>query len=115
MGTRTITRKIMQNGTDELKSFQRGNLSGRVVECRTLYQTGQLPTDLAYEMKQANNLNALYVVYSYQTPIGWCVIDNQTQRPSKWTIPDTTYSVTTTHHQSLLRTMVDNPGFYLKF
>jgi hypothetical protein len=105
----------MQNAVDECKPFERGNLSAKYVEARTLDSSGRMPADYAERLKMDNNLNAVFVVYSYQTPIGWCVIDNQTQNPLEWVIPDVTYSVSTTHHQSLLSVMTANKGFYSQF
>lgn len=108
MGTKINTRKIMQTAIDQHKEFKRGNLSA--LETNGHYApNGRLPQKYADQIKEHNSL---YIVYSYATPIGWC---EHGQFDAKWTIPDVTYSITTTHHQSLLRVMVDNPGFYLKF
>lgn len=43
---------------------------------------------------------ALYIVYSYRTPIAWR-IDAPDASPdgAVWTVPDVKYSPTTTHHQ----------------
>lgn len=40
-----------------------------------------------------------FVIYSYETPIAWRV-------KGEWVIPEVTYSITTTRHQSLVRTAV---------
>lgn len=37
-----------------------------------------------------------YVVYSYSTPIAWCI-------GGAWVIPCESYSVTTTKHQNIVR------------
>lgn len=43
--------------------------------------------------------NADYVVYSYDTPIAWVRFDF-------WTVPDESYSVTTSRHQGKIRTAI---------
>lgn len=43
---------------------------------------------------QANEID--FIVYSYTTPIAW-------HSPSGWTCPSDRYSITTSHHQSLIR------------
>lgn len=42
-----------------------------------------------------------YIVWSYRTPIAWA--DAET---GEWTVPDDRYSVTTSRHQSKIRTAV---------
>lgn len=44
--------------------------------------------------------SAEYVVYSYTTPIAWLNADGT------WTVPDVKYSVTTSRHQSKIRSAV---------
>lgn len=41
--------------------------------------------------------DARYVVWSYHTPIAWLTIDDE------WIVPDIRYSMTTSQHQSLVR------------
>lgn len=54
--------------------------------------TGHLPTEY-----HESALHATYVVYSYSTPIAWYA-------HGTWVVPDTRYSVTTSAHQSRVRT-----------
>lgn len=47
-----------------------------------------------------------YIVYSYQTPIAW-------HTPGTgWTVPDVTYSPTTSGHQRIIRTAVRHLSDY---
>ena len=60
------------------------------------YLTGSLPPDECDRLRQAIAERPTYIVYSYNTPIGWLESDG-------WHIPDVRYSVTTSRHQSKLR------------
>lgn len=60
------------------------------------YLTGSLPHDERDRLRQAIAERPTYIVYSYNTPIGWIEADD-------WHIPDVRYSVTTSRHQSKLR------------
>ena len=74
---------------------------------------GSLPAE------EAEKLTALlrqerveYVIYSYDTPIAYHVRDKTLADgtvPFHWVMPDVRYSVTTSHHQSVVRTAIDNP------
>jgi len=59
---------------------------------------GQLPQNWRSTYTRDVSDKDVYVVYSYQTPIGWVKLDGE----NEWTIPDVNYSVTTTHHQHVL-------------
>lgn len=114
MGTKIQTRRIMQNAVDTCKSFIRGNLSAKVFnqgEYLNHNQIGQLEDFLADQLNGRITDGSVYVVYSYQTPIGWCNTDGS----PNWFIPDVKYSISTTHHQSLLMVMTSNKGFYELF
>lgn len=69
------------------EAFSGSNFHGK----KRLQRTGRLPESLWPSVR-----NATYVVYSYDTPIGWFLDD-------EWVIPDVKYSVTTSRHQSALR------------
>lgn len=56
---------------------------------------GRLPERWRQSLEQA-----VYVVYSYGTPIAW--VDTS----GRWTQPDVHYSVTTTRHQSKIATAI---------
>jgi hypothetical protein len=57
---------------------------------------GQLPQETVNTMRELLKDRDLYVIYSYATPIGYAW-DREIH------IPDHRYSVTTTHHQSIVR------------
>ncbi|HST77251.1 MAG TPA: hypothetical protein VLN58_02050 [Verrucomicrobiae bacterium] len=59
--------------------------------------TGELPD---YWARKFNQTEKTYVVFSYATPIAWCDVN------CVWTVPDVRYSVTTSKHQSRIRTAV---------
>jgi hypothetical protein len=70
---------------------------------RTQYVSsyGRLPAEHAAALRECEQAGRLaYVVYSYATPIAW----NDTEHG--WTMPSASYSVTTSHHQSKIRTAV---------
>lgn len=61
---------------------------------------GKLPQE--WRVQLASELSgldeAMYVVYSYSTPIAWW-----NPSTTQWTVPDTKYSVTTSRHQGLVQ------------
>ena len=58
------------------------------------YRTGYLPRRLQDRMRERGD-SIVQVIYSYGTPIAW--LD-----AGAWIVPDVSYSVTTSHHQSHL-------------
>jgi hypothetical protein len=62
------------------------------------YPLGRLPGEHHASLKRAD-----YVVYSYSTPIAWHTEDG-------WVMPDEKYSVTTSRHQSRIRTALTEIG-----
>ena len=68
-----------------------GTLSGRT----SIEGYGRLPEPHVAELAKVASRVA-YVVYSYETPIGW-VLDDGTEE-----IPKVKYSMTTSRHQRLL-------------
>jgi hypothetical protein len=63
----------------------------------------QLPASYAYVLQEHIHLQQIdYIVWSYVTPIAWH------HRTEGWTIPSTHYSVTTSKHQSVARSIVNN-------
>lgn len=57
----------------------------------SLNNINQLKSDISTQ-------GAVYVVYSYETPIGW----TRSADLLDWYIPSDTYSNTTSHHQNVL-------------
>jgi len=94
-------KKTIQYGVDSQTDFSLDNVSGRMVRRDDKIVLGRLPKRKAAGIEQA-----VYVVYSYGTPIAWALDENT------WYIPRIVYSDTTTHHQGVVRVAVDNPGFY---
>lgn len=91
------TLKTIQNGVDNFESFDVGNVSG---DNTGVWRFGRLPIEYRDSVKSAS-----YVIYSYSTPIAWYV-------DGKWTIPNVSYSRTTSVHQGKIRVATANPGFY---
>ena len=75
-----------------------GALSGAPVTVGSASRLGRLPDEHRSLWRQgvilANNGHRLYAVWSYGTPIAW-VVDH-----GAWIVPDESYSVTTSRHQS---------------
>lgn len=88
--------KNLQNTINALQDRQPFN-AGNLKAFNELQQLGKLPHEYHAEITQQN---PDYVVYSYYTPIAWHTETNG------WTIPDNSYSVTTTNHQNLVRRAV---------
>ena len=60
------------------------------------YLTGYLPHEERDRLRAAIAERPTYIVYSYNTPIGWMEAEG-------WHIPEVRYSSTTSRHQSLTR------------
>jgi len=65
------------------------------------HSTGRLAGD---DLSSFTRTPVDFVVYSYATPIAWHTIDGD------WTMPSTRYSVTTSCHQSAIRTAISQLG-----
>jgi hypothetical protein len=78
-----------------------GALSGGPVRIGSAGRLGMLPPEHRSLWRQAiilaRNGHTFYAVWSYETPVAWCV-DTGT-----WIVPGESYSVTTTRHQSRIR------------
>ncbi len=84
-----------------------GSLAARWVQSTPYGGWGMLPRYEAECLERCIKRNGqVFVVWSYDTPIGWVWADGV------WHVPDVKYSVTTTNHQNVLRVAVANPGFY---
>lgn len=65
---------------------------------------GRLPAAHAARLRADSTRHGIdLIIYSYATPIAWHV------RGAGWRVPDVTYSVTTSRHQSLVRVALANP------
>lgn len=108
MGTQMNTRLIMAKAVRSYTPFKRGNISAITAKTGDFVQIGQLPGFLSDQLYGALLDNDLYVVYSFQTPIGW----SRMNKKNEWFIPDIRYSSTTIHHQGLLRVITQYPHMY---
>lgn len=95
-------RKSVQFGIDNLAEFSVGNLSGKVRQRGEKVDLRLMPRKAAHGIDRA-----VYVIRSYDTPIAWAL------GKDTWIIPQVKFSNTTAQHQSLVKTAVDNPGFYV--
>ena len=78
-----------------LRTFEHGGISGRQGGTRRL---NKLPREYAHGLE-----NAVYVVYCYDTPIAWVVMDDDATEEGRVNfIPDWQYTATTTYHQGLV-------------
>ncbi len=82
-----------------------GSLSARFVQSRPYGGWGMLPQAEVEILERSLERGQVFVVWSYDTPIGW-------RDHMGWRVPDVKYSVTTTNHQNVLRVAVAHPGFY---
>jgi hypothetical protein len=88
--------KCLLNGQQTFTTH--GALRGERQSYATSY--GRLPAEHASALRSAESNGTLtYVVYSYATPIAWCAA-------GEWTMPDTRYSATTSHHQGKIGTAI---------
>jgi hypothetical protein len=80
------------------KEFDGNSMKGRIKTKSNYIATGQMPKEFVDELQadiEAMQYDSiLYLVYSYQTVIGWWTQENG------WKRPDVKYSVTTSKHQS---------------
>lgn len=98
---RLTTRSSWMDFRDTLARRESFTTSGalRGVDAPGYVSMGILPREYVDSAR-----TAVYVVYSYSTPIAWLL-------PSgAWVVPDTRYSVTTSRHQSKIATAVSQLG-----
>lgn len=94
--------EAIRNRTD----FTVANMSGTRIDHRIAYrvQVGQLqeksPKDVERLTSAIARGNVSFVIYSYGTPIGWV-------EKGKGYVPAVSYSVTTSHHQTIARMALD--------
>jgi hypothetical protein len=88
---RHIVAKNMRNRTN----FTHGNISGSWIGEVNIPSFGYLPVEYQEKLKKDLADKDVYVIFSYRTPIAWTFDQD-------WVIPKVNYSVTTTHHQSVV-------------
>ncbi len=105
MATHGKAREITIENLRSCTPFQRSGFAMSAVQGAIAAHAGlgQLPTEYVDSYrKAAGDGEILYTVLSYQTPIAWVLVGGEV------IIPDTRYSVTTTHHQTLCRAYLAN-------
>lgn len=76
--------------------FEGNSLRGHRVPPGTDIVMGMLNDDERRRLEAENEHNTVYVVWSYNTPIAWCVAD-------AWHFVTRKFSPTTSRHQSIVR------------
>jgi hypothetical protein len=104
MALKSKGKRAIQAAVDNHTPFKHETLSARWLDRMEYgHMVPALGASLAAEIAVEGRA---FVIFSYRTPIAWMI------RNEGWVVPDTRYSVTTTHHQNVTRTAVANPGFY---
>lgn len=94
-------REKVWNVIENREEFHIATMSGRwVTYTLSGHESGQLSDELRKQLNSDIGEIPTYVVFSYNTPIGW---NNGKNGKGSWIIPDVKYSNTTTNHQGLLR------------
>lgn len=99
MALQRTTKSVIENAVNNRKDFKRGNVSGKYHDSR--YFTGSVGMlDSAYGkvLREHNHNSGVFVLYSYQTPMAWYVVEER-----KWYYVDHKYSPSTTQHQHAIR------------
>jgi hypothetical protein len=104
-------RQAIQNGVDAQEPFRTtaGSVKGYIFPQNTieLPPMGRLPEEYQKQLKmQIESGLVKFMIYSYGTPIAWVLYSGT------WIVPDVSYSVTTSHHQGIVRTAIANYDFY---
>lgn len=96
-------RERLYSHITDRRDFDSGQMRGRLVMSKydLVHASGRLEGE-ALRMWERDWARIQYVVWSYHTPIAWCVAVGT--RGVEWVIPDVTYSVTTTRHQGFVQT-----------
>jgi hypothetical protein len=100
MATHGNAREVTVNALRTLAPFKRSGFA-MVGHDGAVSETGRLAEDY---VKLYRNASILYTVTSYATPIAWVTVTGDV------IIPDDSYSMTTSHHQSLCRAYLANRG-----
>lgn len=102
MGLRSKTLDILDRSVRDMSDFSRGNLTGKTWKGGwSTVPLGRLPADWHHG---APYERPVYVIRSYRTPIAWRWDDGF--GGWHWVIPNVKYSLTTTIHQSAVRSAI---------
>ncbi len=109
-------KQLIQNGVDAQEPFRTNTGSVRGykwpngdVGHEGYPPMGRLPEENQKELKlHIDKQLVRYAIYSFGTPIAWVLTSGI------WIVPDVYYTVTTSHHQGVVRTAIANYDFYNK-
>jgi len=99
VGLKQHTRQRVEYLINRHEEFNQGNITAKRLEAGDSVSNGWMPADWFEMLRKDVRDNDVYAVYSYRTIIGWVKLDGN----DDWVIPPLKYSVTTTHHQSVLK------------
>lgn len=99
MALQRTTKAVIENAVNNRKDFKRGNVSGKQHDSRYFTRSvGMLPSAFGKVLAEHNRNSGVFVLYSYQTPMAWYVVEDR-----KWYYVDYKYSPSTTQHQAAIR------------
>lgn len=108
MGLKAYGKKAIQAFVDDGIEFDHETIKGKKYGRWDEVPLGRLSEKRPPNYDEHWSAHPVRVIFSYKTPIAWR-FDGTAQ---DWTVPEIHYSVTTTHHQNVVRVAVDNKGFY---
>lgn len=99
MALQRTTKSVVENAVNNRKDFKRGNVWGKWQDVRYFSgSVGMLDSGYGKVLREHNRNSRVFVLYSYQTPMAWYVVNE-----GKWYYVDEKYSVSTTQHQHAYR------------
>lgn len=88
-------------GIDKRQPFTQASVTGRDFPNWEEVTKGKLLMSAVKDYRTIpHGDTTVYVVFSYQTPIAWCVFNGDDM---EWTVPNVHYSATTKGHQNVVR------------
>lgn len=102
MGLKQHTRDKIEECVESYADFRIGNISAKhTKKGETGHSLGRLPWEFRTVFLRDRDESDMYVIWDYWTPIAWKRDDSDI-----WKMPPVTYSVTTTHHQNVIATIL---------
>lgn len=93
--------RIESMGVEKRQPFTQASVTGRDFANWDEVGKGKLLMSAVKDYRTIPHGDAaVYVIFSYNTPIAWCVFNGDDM---EWTVPNVHYSVTTKMHQSIIR------------
>jgi hypothetical protein len=107
MALKAKGKRALQAAADDcVPIIGHASLAARFVQATPYGGWGMLPRVEADILERSiKRCGQVFVVWSYDTPIGW-------RDDMGWRVPDVKYSCTTTNHQNVLAVAFANRGFY---